>query len=253
MMIQGIPEEFIVDELICGFSKVLVRSGDGYGISLVMTGDTRPVSMVSKTPGMKLRDLACCIKSWNMIEASIGQAAVNAYYNSVSVARKNGIRISESRFTEDRIYDPFISYQNAVRNKKTAVVGHFNYLEKLLQPVCELSVLEQNPQEGDYPYSAAEYILPDCDYVFITCNTFIDKSLPRFLKLAPQAQVIIVGPSTPLAPALEQFGVKDLSGLIIKDGDKARRICSGQDDHRIYSAGQKVSFQFSSACSLARP
>jgi uncharacterized protein (DUF4213/DUF364 family) len=199
---------------------------------------------------MKLRDLAAGIKSWNLIEASIGQAAVNAYYNSVSTALKNGAPISDSRFTEDRIYDPFIRYQNMIRNQKVAVVGHFNYLEQLLQPVCELFILEQNPQEGDYPYSAAEYILPDCDYVFITCSTLIDKSLPRFLKLAAQAYVVIVGPSTPLAPTLAQFGVKDLSSLIIRDGDKARRICSGQEDYRIYSAGQKVSLQFKAPDSI---
>jgi hypothetical protein len=41
MIIEGIPGEYTVDELICGLYKALVRSGDGYGISLVMNGDTR--------------------------------------------------------------------------------------------------------------------------------------------------------------------------------------------------------------------
>jgi uncharacterized protein (DUF4213/DUF364 family) len=74
--------------------------------------------------------------------------------------------------------------------------------------------------------------------------SFVDKSLPRFLDLAQNANVIIVGPSTPLAPILSEFGVNDLSGFVIKDPEKALRICSGQEHNRIYSAGQKVSLRF---------
>lgn len=243
LLINGIPPDCEVDELVCGVSRVYVRSEAGYGCSIVVPGDTRPVNMISKQPGMKLRELATGIKSWNYIEASIGLAAINAWYNSVPVARDNGVNVAGSRFIEDRIYDPFISYQNAIRNKKVAVVGHFNYLEQLFQPICDLVILEQTPQAGDYPYAAADYILPYCDFIFITCNALTDKSLPHFLQLAQNKQVTIVGPATPMAPVLFQFGVTNLCGFVIKDGEKARRICSGQENYRIYSTGQKVSLR----------
>jgi uncharacterized protein (DUF4213/DUF364 family) len=243
-LIEGIPRECTVDALVCGAHSVLVRSKEGYGFSVVMYQDNLPPTLISKPVGMKLRDLAACIKSWNLIEASIGQAAINAYYNSPPVARKNGISVSSSQFTEDRIYDPFISYQNAIRDKKVAVIEHFPYLEPLFQPVCDLSILAKEPEEGEYPYSAAEYILPECDYVFVTCSAVVDKSLPRFLNLSEQAHVVIVGSSTPLAPVLSQFGVKNLSGFVIKDGEKALRICSGQEASRIYATGQKVNLIF---------
>jgi uncharacterized protein (DUF4213/DUF364 family) len=74
----------------------------------------------------------------------------------------------------------------------------------------------------------------------------IDKSLPRFLELSKQAYVVLVGPSTPLAPALSQFGVDDLSGFVIKDGERARRICTGQANYSLYSSGQKVSLRLNS-------
>ncbi|MFH0802664.1 MAG: DUF364 domain-containing protein [bacterium] len=243
-LIEGIPPDYTVDELVCGADKAFVRCGEGYGFSAVMSGVTRPVMTTHKTPGMKLREIAACIKSWNFIEASIGQAAINAYYNAVPVAMRNGIAISNSRFVEDRINDPFIAYQNDIRNKKVAVVGHFPLLDQLFQPVCELSLVEHEPEEGEYPFTAAEFILPECDYVFITCGSLVEKSLPRLLKLAHQAHVVIVGPSTPMAPVLSQFGVMDLSGFVIKDGEKALRICSGQENCRIFSAGQKVSLKF---------
>lgn len=246
-LIEGIPKECRVDELVCGAHNALVRSGEGYGFCVVLYQDNLLPTTTSKLPGMNLRELASCIKSWNFIEASVGQAAINAYYNSLPVARKNGVCISGSQYTEDRIYDPFISYQNVIRNKKVAVIEHFPYLEQLFQPVCDLSILAREPEEGEYPYSAAEYILPHCNYVFITCSSLVDKSLPRFLKLSKSAHVVIVGPSTPLAPVLSQFGVHDLSGFVIKDGEKALRICSGQESSRIYSTGQKVSLRFANS------
>jgi uncharacterized protein (DUF4213/DUF364 family) len=193
---------------------------------------------------MPLKKLAEGIKSWNYVEAGIGNAAINAYYNAVEVARKNGVNVSSSRFTEDRVYDPFITYQKIIRDKKVGVIEHFPYVEQLFRPVCDLSVISRWPEEDDYPYSAAEYILPECDYVFITCGSLIDKSLPRFLKLSKHAYVTLVGPSTPIAPVLAQFGVDDLSAFVIKDGERARRICIGQANYSIYSSGQKVSLRF---------
>jgi uncharacterized protein len=243
-LINGIPEKLVVDELFCGVSKAWVRCGEGFGFSLVLAGETRPVTTICKKPGMKLRDLAACVKSWNYVEASIGQAAINAYYNASGVAARNGIHLSEGRFAEDRVNDPFIVYQNAIRHKKVTIIERFHYLDQLFRPVCQLSVLALQPVDGEYSYAAAEYLLPESDYVFISGSALIDKSLPRFLKLAQQAYVVIVGPTTPLAPQLSQFGVRDLSGFVIQDGEKARRICAGQENYRIYTTGQKVSLKF---------
>ncbi|MNN73965.1 hypothetical protein D3C81_1901240 [compost metagenome] len=123
-------------------------------------------------------------------------------------------------------------------------MGHFHYLDQLFRPVCDLSVLEFAPQEGDYPEWAAEALLPEAEFVVITAVALINKSLPRLLALAKGAKVVLVGPSTPMAPALREFGVSDLSGIVIKDGEKARRICSGQENLKIYTSGQKVSLRF---------
>lgn len=243
-MIDGIPDDCIVQDIICGHGRVLVESSAGFGFSGIIAGRTRPVGMLSKLPGMKLKELAACIKSWNLEEASVGQAAINAYYNALPVAAENGVPVSHVRFAEDRIYDPFISYQNAIRGKKVAVVGHFHYLDQLYRPVCDLSVLEFAPQDGDYPEWAAEYILPEAEFVVITAAALINKSLPRLLALSRQAKVVVVGPSTPMAPVLRDFGVSDLSGIVIKDGEKAKRIVAGQEALKIYTSGQKVSLRF---------
>lgn len=243
-MIEGIPGDCLVKDIVCGHGRVLVESSLGFGFSGMVAGRTRPVGMLTKLPGMKLRDLAACVKSWNLEEASVGQAAINAYYNAMPVAMENGVPVSHVRFAEDRIHDPFISYQHAIRGKKVAVVGHFHYLDQLYRPVCDLSVLEFAPQEGDYPEWAAEALLPEAEFVVITAVALINKSLPRLLSLSRGARVVVVGPSTPMAPVLREFGISDLSGIVIKDGEKARRICAGQESLKIYTSGQKVSLRF---------
>jgi uncharacterized protein (DUF4213/DUF364 family) len=63
------------------------------------------------------------------------------------------------------------------------------------------------------------------------------------LELAKRARVTVVGPSTPLAPVLFDYGISELSGFIIKDNALARRITAGAEKVKIYSSGQKVSFK----------
>jgi len=241
-LIEGIPEECIVDEFICGTYAVLIRSGNGCGFSQILPGDSLP-EMIKKSLNMPLKRLAECIKSWNFVEASVGMAAINAWYNSPATAAGNGIALSNSLYSEDRLSDPFIAYQNVIKNKKVAVYGHFPYIEQLFQPVCDLAIIEREPLEGDYPESAAEYILPESDFVILSCTSLVCKTLPRMLQLAQNAHVIIVGPFTPLAPALFSFGVNDLSSFVVKDNAGAARIISGLERRKIYTTGQKVTMK----------
>lgn len=242
-LIDGIPEDLVVADLINGNSFSYVRSEKGAGMAGFKNLTTRMPMFTKNLLGEPLRQVAAAIKSWNLPEASIGLAAINAYYNSPETARKNGVIFSDARWVDDRIYNPFIMSQNEIKGKKVTVIGHFPYLENLFEPVCDLSILSWYPEEGDYPLSAYEYLLPGSDFVYITCGSLSDKTLPRMLELSKGAQwVTIVGPATPLAPVLFDYGVNELSGLIIKDNELARRIISGAEKQKIYASGQKVTF-----------
>ncbi len=241
-LIAGIPPECTVDDLVCGAYSVIVKSNESCGFAGTIPGDSRPESW-KKYCGMPLRDLAECIKSWNFVEASIGLAAVNAWYNTPACAGAYGIPLAAAKQTEDRKSDPFIMYQNMIRDKNVCVVGHFPYLDKLFAPVCNLAIIETEPLEGDYPESAAAYLLPDAEYVFITCASLVYKSLPGYLSLCRDASVVLVGPSTPLAPVLFSFGIDDISTFIIQDAGHAEDIAKGLSQDRIYTTGRKVSLK----------
>lgn len=242
-LINGIPEKLLVDELICGSGSSYIRSGNGAGIAGFRSYETRKPILTKNLIGAPLREVAACVKSWNFVEASIGVAAINAYYNNPEVARKNGVEFSDEMWVEDRVFDPFIMSQNEIKGKKVVVVGHFPHLENLFEPICDLSIIEWEPEEGDYPISSYEYLLPQCDYVYLTCACVMDKTLPRMLELSQNAKrVTMVGPATPLAPVLFDYGVEKLSGFMIKDNLRALRVVSGAEKVRIYTTGQKVSF-----------
>ena len=242
-VIAGIPAEYTVDELILGSYTTYVRSGSGIGVAGTIPGDSRP-EIFRRSLGMPLRELAEAVTSWNYLESSIGLAAINAYYNSPEVAAANGVELAVGHITEDRKNDPFIMSQSRIKNKKVCVLGHFPHLEQLFAPVCDLSIIEIPPLADDYPEPASDYLIPEADLVFITCASIVYKTLPRYLNLAENAEnVVIVGPSTPLAPALFAFGVDDLSSFVIRDGEHAKLIAQGLDMDRIYATGQKVSWK----------
>jgi len=243
-LIDGIPDGIAVDDVYTTHYGVIVKSGGNAGISEFRDEfDTRPIMRNSDLMSMSLKEMAGLIKSWNISEAALGHAAMNAYYNSPEMAKKNGLILTDSLHSEDRNADPFITYQKAIRGKKVVVVGHFPYLEQLFKPVCDLYIIENVPFVGDYPEQSAEYIIPGSDFVFIGALTFIDKRLPRMLELAKDAFVGIVGPVTTLSPVLFDYGVDELDGFVVKDPSIIEALFRGQRTGKIYSSGQKVSLR----------
>ena len=243
-LIDGIPEELTAQTVICGSWLSIVVNELGAGLGPSLDSETRLPSYSGSLTGAPVKRLAELIKSWNFREASIGLAAINSYYNSPASVIGQGISCSGSQFAEDRMNDPFITSQNLVRGKKVAVLGHFPYLETFFEPVCDLKIIEWEPEEGDYPFSAVEYILPESDLVFMSSRSLVDKTFPRLLELSKNAaHRVLVGPTTPLALPLLEAGLDDLSGFVIKDTDKALRIAAGAENAKIYTSGQKVSLK----------
>ncbi|MDO5843815.1 MAG: DUF364 domain-containing protein [Methanocorpusculum sp.] len=244
-LIEGIADDITAEEIVVGGeSSYVISSTGGFGYAGYRDYAERAPLVTKNRVGLPLKEVAECIKSWNFYEASIGHAAICAYYNDPKIAAENGIEVFERKCVEERLKDPFISSQNLVKGKKVVIVGHFPFIEKLIAPVSDLSIIEWNPQEGDFPYSAIEYLLPECDFAFLTCAGFGDKTMPRLLELSENAEsVTIVGPATPLAPQLFDFGVDDLSGFVVTDNGLAARITAGSENQRIFSAGRKVAFK----------
>ncbi|NLL39180.1 MAG: DUF364 domain-containing protein [Clostridiales bacterium] len=243
-LISGIPEDLTADLIAVGRTMAIVVNKMGAGLSDVFEWDTRPLTMKGSLIGAPLRSVAGLVKSWNFPEASIGLAAINSYYNSPEIAQNNGVVLSDL-YSKEKLNDPFIALQEEVSGKKVASVGYFPNMADYIKDADELFVIEWEPSlPGQYPYTSCEYIIPECDYVFISSKSLMNKSLPRLLELSKGARkTILAGPATPLAPCLLETSICNLSGFVITDSRLAHWIVSGADSTRIFRSGQKVSLK----------
>jgi uncharacterized protein (DUF4213/DUF364 family) len=164
-------------------------------------------------------ELAEYARSDNLLEASIGVAAINSLLD-----------VDESGAVEINAVDVLVEHG---RGKKVVLVGHFPFIAKLRQAVGHLWVIEQQPMEDEYPAEAATDLIPQADVVAITSSTLINHTLDGLLALCqPQALVMMLGPSTPLSPVLFTHGVSLLSGTRVIDEAAVLR-----------TVGQGASFQ----------
>lgn len=233
-LIASIPDDLRIEACLTGLSWFLVRS-KGVGIAMTPPEGSRDYCFTGKINGASVKEVAQWVKSWNYFEAAMGLAAINSVINTPQ-------RLEETlavKWEEQPSKDVFVQMREQLRGKKVAVIGHFRDLE-LLAPLCELSILERRPQQGDYPDPACEYILPQQDFVFITATTLINKTLPRLLELSRNAFVVLAGPSTPLSPVLFEYGIDMLAGTAVVEQQTVWRLMQEGDRQEFFDTGAKM-------------
>jgi uncharacterized protein (DUF4213/DUF364 family) len=180
----------------CGVAKT-------YGIPVKHGNYTRGMGGLTDKTTLELAEYT---RSWNLVEASIGVAAINAMIKPQGKEDVNAL---------DRVIE-------MGKGKKIVMVGMFPMIKEIRAASKELCVLEAdptliNPNEGIITEAAAEYVIPGSDIVIITGSTLINKSMERFLRLAREASAytIILGPSTPMCEVLFDHGASMLAGIEI--------------------------------------
>ena len=240
-LIEGVDRGLRADFVCCGAWRSWVESGERAGIATLLSPGKqpgRPSGALAQYQGWSLRELAALVKSWDSSEAAIGAAAINAYYNHGSELIKRGASLYDSGQQEQG--DAFACLQAWAQGKKVATVGHFSGVEQMLGQSCDFTVFEREPQPGDLPDAAEEYLLPEMELVFITGMAFTNKTLPRLLQLCSSARVVLVGPSTPLSAILFDFGVDLLSGLSVAQRAACRETVTSDQWRGVYEYSNKV-------------
>jgi uncharacterized protein (DUF4213/DUF364 family) len=233
-LIAAVPEDSVVKGCLAGLSWFLVRS-EGVGVTMRPREGAELVPRAGKFVGMKTRELASWVKSWDMYEAALGLAAINSVLNAPANVRRNCGPLLNEGVDED----VFTTLLDRLRGKRVAVIGHFYNLERVAA-VCNLSILERKQEPGDFPDPACEYILPEQEFVIMTATTLINKTMPRLLQLSRNARVVVAGPSTPLTPILLDRGVEMLGGLIVHDEERAWRTVGEGGRHELFESGARM-------------
>jgi uncharacterized protein len=230
-LLGELPADPCVARGLVGRAWTLIEAG-GMGMAMTHRDEVQPATQRLPLAGRPLREVAAAVKSWNVREAAIGLAALNAWVND----RRRLEEQTGRTFTASRSEPIFAAMRDEIAGRRVAVIGHFPGIEALREH-CQLTVLERAPQPGDLPDFAAEYVLPGQDYVFITGTTLVNKTLPRLLSLTAGAQVVLVGPSVPLTPRWFGWGVSVLAGTVVVDPERLWQAAAEGSLMEIWSEG----------------
>ena len=218
-LIDGVRSEEHITDARLGERWALVETASASGMAMFTSGS----SIEPMFPSMKdlpLCEAAKACKSWNLEEASLALAAANAFYNTPErIDALDALTTMEVYSTEGI----------DLRGLTVGIIGHMRGPKGLHEQARAVYTLERAPQEGDYPDSACDLLLPRCDLVLITGSSLVNKTLPHLLELCERATVILTGPSVPLCPALLDCGIDRIAGMAIADRAALRaRVESGQ-------------------------
>ena len=195
----GIPSGILVEGCVVGKYWTTVRAEGHIGVARTLgelSGDMTGLgqSMV----GEPLREVANVLRWDSLVRASMGVAALNAFYNRA-----------------DRVeaLDAPPAFQNELSGKKAAIIGELPNLERGLKEVCALTVLPL-PESGELgkEYEGAL----GSEFVFISGDALTNRTLPALLeKVGAGTKVTLAGVSVPAAPVLFAFGnpIHNLSGV----------------------------------------
>jgi uncharacterized protein len=197
----------VVHQVLIGLHWTLVSS-QSCGLASTMTGEGPHGHSALKDVGSlhlkSAQQLASWLLSENLLEASIGMAALNSL-----------IDVDESHLVEINAAEVLAQES---KGKRLAIVGHFPFVDQLAATTQQCWVIEKRPHGDDLPEEAAQKFIPQADVVAITATAFINHTIEGLLALCrPEAVVMILGPSTPMLPLLFDFGIKYLSGSMVID------------------------------------
>jgi len=205
-------EEIAVEEVIVGVHSVLVKTKDACGIASTIKycGHNINVENAGNLENLNLKELASYALSDNLLEASIGMAAINCGL-SKSIGKYQVVNAKKIILKKGK-------------NKTLGIIGHFPFLEDQRDQYKACYIFEKFPHEGDLKESDIPDYLPKVDVAAITGTSITNHTFEGIRENLPEKSYnIILGPSTPLSPILFEYGMDMVSGTLVRDYECARR------------------------------
>lgn len=211
-IIDALPDKPIqVRKVIIGIHWTLVAS-KYCGLASTMVGQEQHGHVKIKDVGELTKKSAQELATWslsdNLLEASIGIAAIN------SILDLNEQLLKEINASE--------VIANHCKDKNLVIIGHFPFVEKMKTIAHNCWVIEKRPFADDFPEEAAKDFIPQADVIAISGTALINHTIENLLSLCPpSALVMVLGPSTPMTPLLFDYGISFLSGSRVIDEEAA--------------------------------
>ena len=158
---------------------------------------------------------------------------INAAINGTSDLPAKAEPISLPGSSNLAVFEHFLPL---ICGQKVAVIGRYPGLSRYEQEVS-MTVIERKPKSQDLPDPAAEYILPEADWVFLTATSIPNKTFPRLVELAQNAKLVLMGPTVPWLPDLADMGIDYLAGVAVTNPSALRQTVAEGGGVRIFETG----------------
>jgi hypothetical protein len=218
------PEE-TVEEAVTGRRFAAVRCGRRVGLASTLGARARGADPAALAVGRPLAEVAGWLEGPDGLAASLGLAALNA----ACPPPKPGLLW---KGPAQELFAPW------ARGGRVVVVGDFPFTAELADQAGSLHLLELRPRPGAAPRREWAHALARCDLLVATSTAFLTGGLAALLAAAPSARRVLLGPSTPLSPALLGRGALVLAGSrVLRPGPVLAAVAAGGTFHDLKRAG----------------
>ena len=201
-----------IDEIVIGHNWSYVETKKGAGVGRTPcrgTEGARTLENAGDFVGKTIKELSQWLTSDDDLGRSVAIAALSSAYNYNAKGRTG-----ETEWG-------FRLFKEAIGEK--VCIGNFPPASKIIP---DIKIVEREPKDGQYSVEEGEKLLQTADYVVVTAQTLMNGSLPRILFLAQNAQIMILGPTSPLSPVWKKYGVRYVCGMRVTDNVSMRHFTS---------------------------
>ncbi len=232
LLLESSRRDVQVEEVIIGLTWTFCRS-EGIGLCMSPGQPTRTLSWSGTLVGRTIAELAPWIRSWDSYQATIAMAAINSVINSTSILPSQALPLSPQGSANLAVFEYFLPM---VRGQRVVIIGRYPGLSEY-EREADLTVLERQPGAGDLPDTACEYLLPEADWVFLTATSIANKTFPRLVELAQNANLVLMGATVPWLPELASMGIDYLAGVTVTDPIALMQTIAEGGGTRIFERG----------------
>jgi len=204
---------------------------NGTGLCFSPLDVPRTLSWPGTLAGRTSTELASWLLSWNPAEAVVGLATVNAVVNTSNALSRDAVLLDNAAPGHLRVFEYF---RPQLQGANVAVIGRYPGIEQVWPDVHYTSI-EKRPQGNDLPDAAAEWLLPEADWVFITASSIANKTVERLLTLARGSTVVLMGPSLPWLELWGDYGVDYLAGVQIRNPEALWQVVAEGGGTRLFA------------------
>mgnify|MGYP000881296804 CR=1 FL=1 len=196
-----------VEHVEVGPKSIAMIAGGRVGLASLLGSRPREdeTHLAAGLVGRSVSQAAELLASASPFQISLGLAALNAA-NTI---------MAESVGEADAPAEALIAALGA--GKTVGLVGEFPFVDALREKVGELRLFEMRDIPGAVARPDWDEALAGLDVLAVTGTAIITRKMGYFLAQAAQAKTVVLGPATPLSPALFDCGADWLCTSVVID------------------------------------